>query len=132
MLSMNYILYLTRLSVPRSPYCYHHHYQTLGKNDNAVLYDLFDGNTPLKQGTTPYENPYTLLPNNKKFWHYVGGLTTPPCTNGVQWFVLKNPIPISYNQAYTLSTYWEDTVEPQPSQVSTHRGGLVPPEGMHH
>ena len=79
------------------------------------------GNTPLKQGITPYGkfDPYSLLPNNKKFWHYVGGLTTPPCTNGVQWFVLKAPIPISYRQAYTLATYLEDTVEPQPSPVSS-------------
>ena len=35
-----------------------------------------------------------LLPADKSFWHYEGSLTTPPCSENVQWFVFKEVIPI--------------------------------------
>jgi hypothetical protein len=28
------------------------------------------------------------------FYHYLGSLTTPPCTESVQWFVMRDPLPI--------------------------------------
>ena len=34
-----------------------------------------------------------ILPSlTPRFYHYVGSLTTPPCTLGVQWFVLPEPV----------------------------------------
>lgn len=32
------------------------------------------------------------------FWTYRGSLTTPPCSEGIQWFVAKQPMIVSTNQ----------------------------------
>ena len=34
-------------------------------------------------------------PGNDGFWHYPGSLTTPPCSEIVQWIVLKEPLKIN-------------------------------------
>lgn len=36
-----------------------------------------------------------ILPKNTRHFSYSGSLTTPPCTEGVQWIVLEEPILIS-------------------------------------
>jgi carbonic anhydrase len=44
-------------------------------------------------------NPSDLLPRNTHaYFMYMGSVTAPPCTEGITWFVLKNPIEISENQ----------------------------------
>lgn len=39
-----------------------------------------------------------LLPKEKSYYRFNGSLTTPPCTEGVRWFVLKNTIEASQAQ----------------------------------
>jgi carbonic anhydrase len=39
-----------------------------------------------------------LLPADKSYYTYMGSLTTPPCSEGVLWMVMKNPVPISAEQ----------------------------------
>lgn len=39
-----------------------------------------------------------LLPANKQYYKYEGSLATPPCSEGVQWHVMKDPIEISAEQ----------------------------------
>jgi len=40
----------------------------------------------------------TLLPSREKFFHYTGSLTTPPCSEKVEWFVLEEPVEFSKAQ----------------------------------
>lgn len=40
-------------------------------------------------------NPADLLPTDREYYAFPGSLTTPPCTEGVSWFVLKTPAEVS-------------------------------------
>ena len=39
-----------------------------------------------------------LLPDEHAYYRYDGSLTTPPCSEGVKWFVLTNPVQMSVAQ----------------------------------
>ena len=56
-------------------------------------------NLPLEKGEevaapTPL-NPIDLLPAERRYYTYMGSLTTPPCSEGVLWMVLKQPVGVS-------------------------------------
>ncbi len=57
---------------------------------------------PLDLGTPEHGrtdlNPADLLPSDRRYFTYMGSLTTPPCTEGVQWVVLKQPATLSQVQ----------------------------------
>lgn len=40
-------------------------------------------------------NAHDLLPSDRSYYHYFGSLTTPPCSEGVNWSVMKTPIEVS-------------------------------------
>jgi carbonic anhydrase len=39
-----------------------------------------------------------LLPKDRRYYTYMGSLTTPPCTEGVLWIVMQQPVPVSAEQ----------------------------------
>lgn len=43
-------------------------------------------------------NPGNLLPREYEFWSYEGSLTTPPCTEGVRFFILKSQVNVAKEQ----------------------------------
>lgn len=43
-------------------------------------------------------NASALLPAQKAYYHFMGSLTTPPCSEGVSWYVMKQPIEASAAQ----------------------------------
>jgi len=46
-------------------------------------------------------NPMKVLPKDREhFYTYGGSLTTPPCTEGVQWIVIKESIELSGDQIH--------------------------------
>lgn len=42
--------------------------------------------------------PQTVLPQKQGYYAFAGSLTTPPCSEGVQWRVLKQPVELSHQQ----------------------------------
>lgn len=44
-----------------------------------------------------------ILPNNRSYFHYSGSLTTPPCSEIVNWYVMRTAITASQNQIKMLS-----------------------------
>jgi carbonic anhydrase len=55
----------------------------------------------------------SLLPKHGTFIHYAGSLTTPPCSQAVQWFVLTRPIEISKEQLQSLRGVVSDNARPR-------------------
>jgi len=42
--------------------------------------------------------PSEFMPDNKSYYRFSGSLTTPPCSEGVRWLLMKNPITASKEQ----------------------------------
>ncbi len=71
-------------------------------NENPGIKQLW-AHVPAKEGPEQLIdgvrfNPGNLLPREMDFWGYDGSLTTPPCTEGVRYFVLKTPVNIAREQ----------------------------------
>jgi carbonic anhydrase len=47
-----------------------------------------------------------LLPTNKSYYSYTGSLTTPPCSEGVNWSILTSPITISSAQLQEFKKFY--------------------------
>ncbi|NPA87271.1 MAG: carbonic anhydrase family protein [Epsilonproteobacteria bacterium] len=69
---------------------------------NPALQKLVD-NMPKKPGVKNNLCPANLkakdlLPKSLEYYRFNGSLTTPPCSEGVRWFVLKQPVEVSEKQ----------------------------------
>jgi carbonic anhydrase len=53
-----------------------------------------------------------LLPENRAYWTYMGSLTTPPCTEGVVWMVLKQPVQVAPEQVAIFSRLYRSNARP--------------------
>ena len=56
-------------------------------------------------------NAFDLLPNKKRAYRYEGSLTTPPCSEGVKWFVLTTPIEMSETQIAAFKSIMSGTTD---------------------
>ena len=78
-----------------------------GKN-NPVLDNVLSG-----IGKEIRIDPADLLPaDTQHYFHYVGSLTTPPCSENVQWYLLKQPAEASKEQIEAFRKYYVDNERP--------------------
>jgi carbonic anhydrase len=82
---------------------------------NPSLEVLFH-NLPAATGDRVYLpelfNVANLLPPIPQAIRYTGSLTTPPCTEGVRWWVLDTPIRVSPEQVAKFATLFPDDARP--------------------
>ena len=52
-------------------------------------------------------NPGGLLPADRGYWTYTGSLTTPPCTEGVRWFVFEQQVTLSRDQLRAFQSIYK-------------------------
>jgi carbonic anhydrase len=70
--------------------------------ENAALAPIW-ANLPTEQGKEKSVKGVTvsaksLLPGNPEYYRYSGSLTTPPCSEGVTWLVMTEPLEVSKAQ----------------------------------
>jgi carbonic anhydrase len=57
-------------------------------------------------------NVMDLLPVDHGFYRFPGSLTTPICNEGVQWYLMKNPIEMSRAQIDEYEKYYHQSARP--------------------
>lgn len=68
-----------------------------GRRPNSILYRIADHLPPpgeVYYGSQLGINPLFLMPSKRAYLSYRGSLTTPPCTEGVDWLILREPVEI--------------------------------------
>jgi carbonic anhydrase len=83
---------------------------------NALLEDLWK-NLPAQEGTenapgNVQVNAEDLLPTKRGYYNFLGSLTIPPCTEGVAWYVLKQPIEASRSQIARFARIYPHNARP--------------------
>lgn len=71
-------------------------------NENPLLKKVWE-KMPLEAGkevstSIVSQEINTFLPEDKSYYRFTGSLTTPPCSEGVRWFVLKSYDTVSKEQ----------------------------------
>jgi carbonic anhydrase len=57
-------------------------------------------------------NAADLLPSNHNYYTFDGSLTTPPCTEGVSWYVLETPVSFSKAQIEKFASIYPGNARP--------------------
>lgn len=57
-------------------------------------------------------DPSLFLPQDRSYYTYMGSLTTPPCTENVQWLVMKQPVQVSAEQIAIFSRLYRNNARP--------------------
>ena len=81
------------------------------------LFQIILNNVPLvkNQVASPRDvaiNPNQLLPEDRTYFTYMGSLTEPPCTEGVTWIVMKNPVLVSAQQVHSFGQIYNNNARP--------------------
>ncbi len=78
-------------------------------------------------------NAAGLLPADQTYYRYNGSLTTPPCSEGVSWFVLRAPVQLSTAQIAAFTALYPNDARPVQSfnaRTFLLSANLAPTVGM--
>lgn len=84
----------------------------------AVFFEEGEKNIVLEKiitnvGSSAKIDPQDFMPlDTAHYYHYVGSLTTPPCTENVQWYLLKTPQTASKKQIKHFRKFYVDNERP--------------------
>lgn len=83
--------------------------------ENSFIQALWS-NLPESEGENQVRgisiNASAMPPANKSYYNYPGSLTTPPCSEGVNWIVLKTPIEVSQEQIDAFKSIYNGNARP--------------------
>jgi carbonic anhydrase len=78
-----------------------------------TLWDALPRKKDEEEAKSVEVNAAGLLPANKSaYYTFTGSLTTPPCSEGVTWFVLKSPMFISEQQVLRFALLYSMNARP--------------------
>ncbi|MBF0621205.1 MAG: carbonic anhydrase family protein [Magnetococcales bacterium] len=77
-----------------------------------TVFGAFSGKTGLELQANVKINAKDLLPHDSTYLHFMGSLTTPPCSEGVSWFVMKDPVEITTQQLARFQAIYSNNARP--------------------
>ena len=81
--------------------------------ENTVLAPIFSA-LPAEGKPNPLASfdPASVLPEKRAYYKFMGSLTTPPCSDGVRWHVLKQPMELSKAQIAAFRKLYKMNARP--------------------
>lgn len=82
---------------------------------NAVLQEIWDNIPGHSEHPEPHHleiDPEDLLPADRSYYRYAGSLTTPPCSEGVRWHVIEEPVDVSAEQIEEFRAIFQHNARP--------------------
>ncbi len=82
--------------------------------ENAALTPVWDNMTETigSQVVNMQIDANALLPDTQATYRFSGSLTTPPCTEGVRWFVMTTPLTLSSEQITAFQSIYHNNNRP--------------------
>jgi len=99
-----------------------------GDKENALIKTLWDNVPKTKENEVAVDtvsiDAADLLPASSAYYTFAGSLTTPPCSEGVTWFVLQHPTGVSANEITRFAKLYPKNARPvQPLNGREIRAG---------
>ena len=97
------------------------HYAVIGVlikegKSNPLITTLWENLPPEKEKAHKSDaievNAIQLIPAKHGYYMYKGSLTTPPCTEGITFYILDTPVELSKEQIAKFAEYYPDNARP--------------------
>lgn len=85
-------------------------------SDNPLIHEIWNDLPKEKDKEAAFDQVQIdlnqLLPANRGYYTFPGSLTTPPCSENVTWFVLKQPVTITDAELARFATLYSNDARP--------------------